>query len=136
MAIITILLGTVLALVAPGPAAAQVDLARALIGKWEGQVQFADTKANPNRTLVISSVSQNEGRWVAEGQWGVTGERLAKVQIQVEQSGKDVSLRFETRANPSIRLKLEGDKHLLGTMELRAAGRGGKDRPVKLEKVE
>ena len=42
------------------PAEAAVDLAKALVGRWEGEVQTlgVGTRENPERTLVISAVTR------------------------------------------------------------------------------
>lgn len=45
---------------------AQGDLAKALVGKWEGEVQWAggagSATRDPNRTLIIQSVEQKVGK--------------------------------------------------------------------------
>ena len=70
---------------------AQGDLAKALVGKWEGDVQWVggagSGAGDPNRTLVIDSVEQKDGKWVATGKYGVTGKGLGKVEIEVGDSG-------------------------------------------------
>jgi len=49
-------------------AAAQVDLAKALVGTWEGEQEYLVISAeNPKRILVIESVNQVDGKWVANG---------------------------------------------------------------------
>jgi hypothetical protein len=43
---------------------AQVDPTKALIGRWEGQVESSSAPGGNQRTLMISSVkAQGEGEW-------------------------------------------------------------------------
>ncbi len=52
----------ILGALAAAPSSAQDDVAKALVGKWQGEVQFRDAGADrSNRTLVIESVSVKEG---------------------------------------------------------------------------
>jgi hypothetical protein len=54
-----------------GVAAAQVDLAKVLVGRWEGEQEGITNRADdPKRTLVIESVNQVDGKWVANGRFG------------------------------------------------------------------
>ena len=91
---------------------------------------------DPNRTLIIESVTQKDGKWVATGKYGVTGKGLGKVDIEIEDSG---GLAFTTSANSSVRLSPSGPKQLTGSMTLpsttgRTSQARGSDRPLKLEK--
>ena len=119
---------------------AQVDLAKVLVGKWEGAVQWAggagSGAGDPNRTLIIDSVEQKDGKWVAMGKFGVTGRGLGKVTIEVEDSGSRPSIRFVTGGNSTVRLALSGTKDLTGTLTLSGTSQRGNDRPMSLEKKE
>jgi hypothetical protein len=54
-----------------GVSHAQVDLAKALVGTWEGEQGYLVISAeNPKRILVIESVNQVDGKWVANGWYG------------------------------------------------------------------
>ena len=116
-----------------GVASAQTDLEKALIGKWEGDVQVAREQG---RTLIIRSVSQQEGKWTAEGRYGITGKGMGPVKIDIDTSGSRPSLRFTTGANSTVRLNLVGEKSLVGTMTLTGAQQQSPDRNMKLDKVE
>ena len=62
---------TAAALLHVGAAAAQVDLAKVLVGRWEGEQEYITNRADdPKRTLVIESVNQVDGKWVADGRFG------------------------------------------------------------------
>jgi len=124
-------LGLVLIALAPGPLDAQVDVAKALPGKWEGRLE-AFRGGDPARTLVISSVKGTAGTWTAQGRFGVTGKNLGKVEIPVNVVGSDVWLEFTSGAGAKVALKLSGDKALRGTV--RPPG-FEKDFPIQLEKV-
>ncbi len=69
-AVMTLVLSTI-------PTSAQVDLAKVLVGKWEGQAQL--TRDSPGRTLIISSVRERGGKWVADGTFGDPEKRLHAV---------------------------------------------------------
>jgi hypothetical protein len=117
---------------------AQEDLTKALVGRWEGDVQIVGVKGNPdqNRTLVIESVTQSDGQWTGKGKFGITGKGLGPVQIEIEPSGGRPSIRFVTGANATVRLQLADEKHLVGTRSAPGAGvRGSQDRPVRLERI-
>jgi hypothetical protein len=50
-------------MVGTGVAAAQVDLAKALVGTWQGELQQRTKKgADPGLTLIITSVKQEDGK--------------------------------------------------------------------------
>ena len=122
------------------PGSAQPDLAKVLVGKWEGAVQWAggagSGAGDPNRTLIIDSVEQKDGKWVAMGKFGVTGKGLGKVTIEVEDSGSRPSIRFVTGGNSTVRLALAGTKDLTGTLTIARRGGGSPERPMSLEKKE
>ena len=113
---------------------AQGDLAKALVGKWEGDVQFQNKAADSNRTLIIESVEQKDGKWVATGRFGVTGKGLGKVKIEVDDSSGRLFIRFVTRTNAIVRLSLIGPKDLTGTLTVPAVRLGEKDDPMRLER--
>lgn len=115
---------------------AQVDLAKALIGKWAGEVQQRGTGGDPNRTLIIEAVTQTEGKWVAQGKYGMTGKGLGRVQMEVDAGGGKPWVRFVTAANLTVRLDLFDEKHLVGKVTLAGARQQDPDRAIRLEKVD
>lgn len=128
-----------LALLAAPVSEAQMDVAKILAGKWEGEVEFMGTRGNldPNRTLVINSVTEKDGKWVAEGRFGVTGKGLGRVQVEVDTSGPNPRIRFVTAANQTVRLDVVDDRHMTGTLAAMGAGARGSDhRPLRLEKTQ
>ena len=122
-----------------GFAFAEPDPTKVLIGRWEGGIQ-GFIKGKNERTLVIISVKpNNEGGWVAQGNWNVTGEGGGIRQgIDVSLQNDLIVLQFRTRGNDPVRLVLKGDNRLEGTLDLaRAIGTGIKHIPagLSLEKV-
>ncbi len=133
----------VLALViTPGEAQ---DLAKVLIGKWEGEVQT--DSGNYPRTLIIKSAGENEGRPILQAEYGGTGDSygrtqagVAPVQIAIQMVNGEVILRFYTPDWSPVTLTLHKDgKHLLGSVVARvSSGRHSSraDNSIRLEKVE
>jgi hypothetical protein len=131
-------------LLAASVGSAQEDRAKALVGKWEGTIEWAagvgsSSLGDPNRTLIIESVQQKDGKWVATGKYGVTGKGFGKVEIAIADSGDRTEIAFTTSANWAVRLALAGPKQLTGTTTLpstmgRVTQARGMDRPMKLEK--
>jgi len=117
-----------------GAAAAQTDPGAALVGTWEGELTFRTNTADSNRTLVIKSVTQQDGKWVGDGLYGTTGKNLAKVAIEVDVKGRRPSLQFTSNEGSVVKLDLLDPKSLVGTLTLSGSRKGGADRPLRLEK--
>lgn len=100
------------------PLAAQVDLAKVLVGQWDGQVNIPRSRNPAGRTLVIKSAVQQDGVWAVDARYGVTGTGLAPVMVAVDTAGGATTLSFVTGANATIRLTVTGEKNLSGTFEL------------------
>jgi len=118
----------------------QGDRAKALLGKWQGAVQWeggaGSRTGDPNRTLVIDSVDQKDGKWVASGRYGITGKGLGKVDIEVQESGASIGIRFVAGGNSTVRLSLSGARQLTGTLTVPGTSQRGNDRRFNLEKVD
>ena len=132
-------LAVVMVLSLAGVSHAQVDPAKALVGRWEGEQEYLLISAeNPKRILVIESVNQVDGKWVANGRYG-TPAGLARVKIAVETGGKGVDLSWTGPTGNQFQLNLLREKHLVGkitlTTEQSKGGTGSRDRALKLEKV-
>ena len=132
-------LAVVMVLSLAGVSHAQVDPAKALVGRWEGEQGYLVISAeNPKRILVIESVNQVDGRWVANGRYG-TPAGLVRVKIAVETGGKGVDLSWTGPTGNQFQLNLLRGKHLVGkitlTTEQSKGGTGSRDRTLKLEKV-
>ncbi len=86
-----------------GPSSAQGDLAKVLVGTWKGEVQFHTVRGggDPTRILRIDSMTEKDGKWIAEGMYGIT--TLSRVQISVANESKPW-IQFVTGANSTVRL--------------------------------
>jgi hypothetical protein len=117
-------------------ASAQID-PNVVIGTWEGEA--GGVRGQDERTLVIRALKpKDDGGWVALGNFGITGGRLGRVEIDVKSEGTDIVLRFVAgNAQDQIRLVLKGDNALEGLLQRqKKPGRGGADTsPVKLKKM-
>ncbi len=115
----------------------QLDPAKALVGKWEGEEQLFG-RPDISRTLIIESVSQKDGEWAGRGRFGITGKRLAPVTIEVDNSGKTPWIRFVSSSGSTVHLDLFDEKHLIGKQTLpgHSSSRRGNERELKLEKKE
>ena len=116
-------------LVVAAVAAAQVDLAKVLVGTWQGELR--SKRSNIDLTLRITSVKQEDGKWVGDGRFGPT-----PVKIDIDTSGSKPSLRWTGAAGVVYDVSLLDDKNLAGTATLTTAqsGQFERERPVKLEK--
>jgi len=132
-------LAVVMVLSVVGVSHAQVDLAKVLVGRWEGEQEYLLISAeNPKRILVIESVTQVDGKWVANGRYG-TPAGLIRVKIAVETGGQGVDLSWTGPTGSQFQLNLLRDKHLVGKMTLtmgqNKGASGSRDRTLKLDKV-
>ena len=116
------------------PARGQSNPAAQLVGKWVGTVRLEQSKASEDRTLVISSVTQQDGRWKADGRFG--GGRSAKVRIDVDTTGQWLSLRWTMPNGSTVHVNQINPKTLSGKLTLVGSGRDDRARALTLEKVE
>lgn len=128
-------------MVGTGVAAAQADLAKVLVGTWQGELQQRTQKgADPVLTLIITSVKQEDGKWVTDARFGgAEGGKTAKVHIDIDTTGSKPSLRFKGAKGAEYDVSLFNDKELVGTAVLTTGAGGGKgdrSRSVKFEKKE
>lgn len=130
-----LLLAVVLALLTGSIAGGQTDPAKALVGKWEGEVDLRGMGGDPNRTLIIESVSENGGKLIVTGRYGITGKGLGRVQAEVDTTGRWPSFRFVTSANSTVRLNLMDEGSMTGTVTFPGTREGGSDRSLKLSRV-
>ena len=92
----------------------------------------------PNeRTVVIKSVEPKEGGgWVAQGNYGITGQRLERKTYNVSLEDGEYILTFVTGAKSPGRLKLLGDSKLEGWLNVVVDGGRNQNKILKLEKVQ
>ncbi len=132
----TVLIGLLMVGAAGAPAAyGQSDPTASLVGKWEGSVRLNDRAAEEKRTLVISSVTAQDGKWTAHGRFS-SPQAGGPVTMDVDTGGQWPSLRFTLRSGAVVQLNLIKPKILSGRLELGGVVTGDRYRPMTLEKVE
>jgi hypothetical protein len=122
-----------------GVAAAQVDVAKVLVGTWKGELQQRTQKgADPTVVLIIKSLKQEDGKWVASARVGATEEKTGPVQLEIDTTGAKPSVRWTGGSGTIYSLSLLDDKNLVGTATLTTSqgSQRDRDRSVKLEKKE
>lgn len=131
-----IILGLVISTTVPLPA--QTEIAKILVGKWEGRALFPHQKGHrpdPDRTLVVRSVREQEGRWIVEADYGITGKNLKPVDVSLKVSGQEAVLEFRGPADEEVKLTLEKGEFLDGTV-FQAKGKAkGLPAPLRLKRV-
>jgi hypothetical protein len=125
----------IVALLATAGSEAQTDPSKVLIGQWQGEIRDPFMKGNPNRILVVQSVNQSDGKWTAEGLYGIA-KASGKVHIEVDMTGQWPSIRFVTGANSVVKLNLVDNRSLTGTITYSGSSQYGGDRPMNLRKTD
>ncbi len=127
-------------MVGTGVAAAQADLAKVLVGTWKGELQQRTNKgADPTVVLIIKSVKQEDGKWVASARVGATEEKTGSVNLEIDTTGSKPAVRWTGAGGAIYNLTLLDDKNLVGNATLttsQGGQRSDRDRAVKLEKKE
>jgi len=108
----------------------QDDLAKILVGKWEGYLS-GSMPGNKDRVLTITSVQEAS----AKGRFGIPGGASTGVNIAIERSGSDTILSFTGFNNAPARLTLKGGKTLDGTYTLPTTS-GNRDVRLQLDKAQ
>jgi hypothetical protein len=89
--------------------------------------------------LIIKSLKQEDGKWIASARVGPTEEKTASVNLEIDTTGSKPAVRWTGGSGAVYSLSLLDDKNLVGTATLttaQAGARGERDRAVKLEKKE
>ena len=82
-------------IVGVGVAVAQVDVGKVLVGTWKGELQQRTQKgADPTVVLVIKSVKQEDGKWVANARVGATEDKTASVNLEIDTTGAKPVVRW------------------------------------------
>jgi hypothetical protein len=121
-------------------APAQEDLSAALIGTWEGEQEYLTVRSeDPKRTLVIESVSQVDGKWIANGRY-TAPNGTGRVNIAIDTSARYPSLSWTSPSGAQYQLNLLKDRQLVGkitftTGQGKIGSAGSRERGLKLEKM-
>jgi len=132
-------LALVIWLLVAGPAAGQADLSKLLVGRWEGEIaqRFVRTE-NPGVALVIGSVKEEGGRWIAAARAGARTGGVGPINLEIDASGSRPWVRWTSQSGIIYSLNLMDAQNLVGTATLPTsmAGQGERERPVRLQKKE
>lgn len=124
-------IGIILLLVL-GSAHAQDASLRALVGTWQGQV---DVRQDPERTLVVKSITRQGDHWVATIHYGTAGKGLSDLQARIEIVRGTPTLTFTISADNKAELRLFSERELRGSLKFRAEESSWVSRTMRLEKI-
>lgn len=109
----------VTALLALGVAHAQDESIQKMVGTWQGKVDLHD---EPERTLVIKSVTRQGDAWIASTEFGATGEKLSSLEARIEKRRETMTLTFSISATRKVELSLISERELRGLLKISAEG--------------
>jgi len=107
------------AVLALGGAHAQDESVQKVVGTWKGKVELLD---EPERTLVVKSVTRAGGIWVASIEYGPTGQKLGAFEGRVEQQRGATTLTFPVSTTRKVELSLVSETELRGQLKVSAEG--------------
>ncbi len=121
-----------------GPAVGEVDVAASLTGRWEGAAEVPSPQYLPTRVLLIKNVArdataQGIAKWKADGAYGVTADKVGRVDLVITVVEPMVTVEFTTPLALHATLKLVKPNVLEGTL---SAGGGGRAYRIHLERRE
>ena len=103
------------------------------MGRPAGTAEARRASPDLHRTLIINEVNEQDGRWSAKGQWGISGQPLGPVTIAIKRSAGETQLEFQSALSGPVTLRLLGDKDLKGSTR---PPRSSEDRELKLQKTQ
>ena len=107
------------ALLALGVAHAQDESVQKMVGSWKGKIELLD---EPERTLIVKSVTRAGGIWIASVEYGPTGQRLDAFEGRVEQARGAPTLTFYISTTRKVELALVSQTELRGQLKINAEG--------------
>jgi hypothetical protein len=119
-----------------GPAVGEVDVAAALAGRWEGTAEVPSAQYLPSRVLLIKNfvqdaTAQGVVKWKADGSYGVTADKLSRIDLSITVVEPTVTVEFITPLALHGTLKLVKANVLEGTL---TASGGGRTYRIRLER--
>lgn len=102
------------------PSDAEIDVAAALVGRWEGKTEVRSADLRPERILIIKSLRQDSARpdgsrWKADADYGLSAERSGRVDMTVTVVDPAVTVEFVSGHALHVTLKLVKPNVLEGT---------------------
>ena len=107
------------ALLALGVAHAQDESVQKMVGTWKGKIELLD---EPERTLIVKSVTRAGGIWIATVEYGPTGQKLDAFEGRVEQARGAPTLTFYISTTRKVELALVSQTELRGQLKINAEG--------------
>jgi hypothetical protein len=119
------------------PAGAELDAAAALNGRWEGKTEVTSPRLPSTRFLVITNARQESTadgivKWKADGRYGITADKLGRVDVTITVVEPTVTVEFLTPESLHVTLKLLKANVLEGTH----VTSGGRAHRMHLERSE
>lgn len=102
-------------LLAVAVADAQDEIVQKMVGLWQGKV---DVRDEPERTLVIKSVSLEQGHWIADIDYGPTGKSLSSLQARIERQRDTPTMTFAMSTTSKVELQLFSERELRGLLKI------------------
>jgi hypothetical protein len=124
-----------------GAAWAQRDLAKELVGTWEGtQQQLGTTRGGETpvreRILVVRSVRRSGDGWTVDCSFGLPGQKLTRFRSpasRLQETGDKAVLTLTYPSGTYVTLSLDGKDWLSGHHQ--GVGAGTRDRALSLKRV-
>jgi hypothetical protein len=118
-------------LLALGAAHAQDASPQKMVGTWQGKVDVHD---EPERTLVVKSITREGDIWIASIEYGPTGKKLSVLPARVDTQRGAMTLSFPISATSKVELSLVSESELRGLLKISSEG-GWVGRKMRLQKI-
>jgi hypothetical protein len=94
---------------------AQNESVQKVLGTWKGRIELLD---EPERTLVIKSVTRAGDIWIASVEYGLTGQKLDAFEGRVQNQRGATTLTFPISTTRKVELSLVSDTELRGLLKV------------------
>jgi hypothetical protein len=115
-----------------GTAHAQDDSVQKVLGTWKGKVELLD---EPERTLVIKSVTRADDIWIASVEYGPTGQKLGAFEGRFEKHRSATTLTFYISTTRKVELSIVSDTELRGALKVSDGAGSWVGRKMVLQKT-
>jgi hypothetical protein len=115
-----------------GVADAQDEGIQKMVGRWQGK---ADLREEPERTLVIKSVHQERGVWVASIDYGPTGKSASALEARIERERGTPTMTFAMSTTSKAELQLISERELRGVLKFADGTGSWVTRKLSLQKT-
>jgi hypothetical protein len=115
-----------------GVAGAQDEGIQKMVGRWQGKV---DLREEPERTLVIKSVRQERGVWIASIDYGPTGKSASALEARIERERGTPTMTFAMSTTSKVELQLFSERELRGVLKVADGTGSWVTRKLSLQKT-